>query len=87
MKVTNKSGYTLHGIVEGDEEALITNHQPLTASVVILRVKHKFLFGFNRNRKQWELPGGRIEDGETPGACAIRAVSYTHLTLPTICSV
>ena len=24
---------------------------------------------------------------KTPGVCSIKAVSYTHLTLPTICSV
>jgi len=72
LRIKNKSGYTLHGFLEGDESDLLAKNQPVTASVVILQIQHGFLFGFNVNRKQWELPGGRIEPGESPRACALR---------------
>ena len=39
----------------------------------------------------WELPGGNINEDEEWDVAALRelyeAVSYTHQTLPTICSV
>ena len=35
----------------------------------------------------WEFPGGHLETGELPEEAALRAVSYTHLTLPTMMSV
>ena len=31
----------------------------------------------------WELPGGQITENEDFDVAALRAVSYTHLTLPT----
>ena len=37
-----------------------------------------------KNRvRGWELPGGRVKKDEAPEEAALRAVSYTHLTLPT----
>ena len=37
--------------------------------------------------RQWTSVGSWVVDLETPGSVASGAVSYTHLTLPTICSV
>ncbi len=72
MNITSKSGYTLYDLILGEEQELLKKHQPVTASVVILSVGEKVLFGYNHNRQQWELPGGRIEDAETPMVCAHR---------------
>lgn len=44
----------------------------LEASLVIALCKNKVLLVFDRYKQCWELPGGRIESGEKPGACAIR---------------
>jgi len=72
LNITNKSGYTLHKFIVGDEQELIGTTEPITASVIIIEIEHEYLFGFNINRQQWELPGGRIEPRETPRECAVR---------------
>lgn len=73
--VTNKMGYTLFGFVTGNERDLIERCVPLTASVVMLLHGDDCLLGYNHNRHQWELPGGRIEPGESPRACASRELA------------
>lgn len=72
MNIKSKSGYILHGFISGEEQQLLEKHQPVTASLIVLRVQETVLFGFNRNREQWELPGGKIEPKETPRECAVR---------------
>lgn len=45
---------------------------PLTHSLVVGKYEGKYLLMFNTWRQYWELPGGIIDDGETPRASAIR---------------
>ncbi|MBK9615165.1 MAG: NUDIX hydrolase [Uliginosibacterium sp.] len=45
---------------------------PLTHSLVVCQRGDEVLFVFNNWRQCWELPGGVIESGETPEACARR---------------
>ena len=40
-----------------------------------------------RHQGRWGFPKGHVEANESPEAAALRAVSYTHLTLPTILRV
>lgn len=70
--ITNRFGNTLLGVELGDETSLLTSRSPVTASLVIADHEGSFLFGFNRYRRQWEAPAGRIEPGETPRDCAAR---------------
>ena len=53
-------------------------------NVIALTQKKEFLlvkqFRFGSEKITYEITGGAIDPGEEP-------VSYTHLTLPTICSV
>ena len=44
---------------------------PLTWAIIVARYKAGYVFAYNHNRKQWELPGGKLERGET-AAEAIR---------------
>jgi 8-oxo-dGTP diphosphatase len=38
---------------------------PLTWAIIVARYKAGYVFAYNYNRKQWELPGGKLERGET----------------------
>jgi 8-oxo-dGTP diphosphatase len=40
--------------------------------MVVARQGDKTLLVFNRQKRYWELPGGMIDEGETPRACAAR---------------
>jgi 8-oxo-dGTP diphosphatase len=48
------------------------SHIPLPLALVVARQQGKVLFIFNNRRQVWELPGGMIDEGETPEAAAIR---------------
>ena len=48
---------------------------PCPLALVVARAEQKVLFGLNRWRKQWELPGGMIEARETPRSAASRELS------------
>ncbi len=69
--VSNQQGYSLLGFVlpHGVDQRL---HTPITAALVAVRYGGRYLVGWNRSRRRWELPAGGIEWGESPEACALR---------------
>src|SRR5262245_14093568 len=48
---------------------------PLSYAVMMARTGKGVLLVLSRFRKVWELPGGRIDAGETPRAAAIRELA------------
>ncbi|MCL2515620.1 MAG: NUDIX hydrolase [Microbacteriaceae bacterium] len=52
--------------------AAVVDGVPCPLALVVLLVDGAVLFGLNRWRREWELPGGMIEAGETPRAAARR---------------
>jgi 8-oxo-dGTP diphosphatase len=58
----------LHDVAEDASPAFT----PLTHAIVIARSAHGFVLVLNRALAAWELPGGAIDDGETPRVCAMR---------------
>ncbi|MGX9902269.1 NUDIX hydrolase [Arthrobacter sp. SA17] len=46
----------------------------LPLSLAVMTHQGKVLMIFNRWRQEWELPGGMIDDGETPRQAAFREV-------------
>lgn len=58
---------------------------PLAFTMVGIRYQDNYIFVHNRTRRTWEIPGGGIEQGETPHECAIREVweeSNQHIESP-----
>ncbi|MEU3603672.1 NUDIX hydrolase [Streptomyces sp. NPDC006798] len=45
---------------------------PLSAALAALWRAGRVLMVFDRYRQSWELPGGRIENGESPRQAAVR---------------
>lgn len=78
MIAKNKSGWILHGYVNISEDE-ISNYTDVTGAYAIIRIKGKYLIGYNGWRKQWEFPAGGIEAGETARQAAIRELyEETH---------
>ncbi|ADL50847.1 NUDIX domain-containing protein [Clostridium cellulovorans] len=72
--VENKSGHQLLEFIQISEEALLqsSDYKPITGAFAFIKCKDKYLVAYNKWRKQWEFPAGKIEEGETPKACAYR---------------
>lgn len=74
MNVVNARGDTLVDLIVGPEEDLLADpqYQPLTHALVIAQHRGDFLVMFNRGRRNWEVPGGTIDFGESARSCATR---------------
>jgi 8-oxo-dGTP pyrophosphatase MutT (NUDIX family) len=57
-----------HEVTEHDSDRL----PPLSYAVMMANTRKGVLLVLSRFRKVWELPGGRIDAGETPREAAIR---------------
>lgn len=58
---------------------------PMPAALAVVWYGTEVLLVLNRFRQQWELPGGRIDPGETPLQAALRELwEESGLRLPTL---
>jgi 8-oxo-dGTP diphosphatase len=66
---------------------------PMPASLVVVRFDDAVLMVFNDWRRQWELPGGMLEPGETARRAAVReldeetGISSVHLDFVALAEV
>lgn len=78
MTIKNKCGYELLEYISCLEKE-ITNYENVTGAGIVFKVNNSYLLGFNNWRKQWEIPAGRIEKGESAREAAIRELfEETH---------
>lgn len=78
MLAKNKSGWTLLEYIDIKEKD-ITQYENVTGAYAILKIKDKYVIGYNGWRKQWEFPAGGIDVGETAREAAIRELyEETH---------
>ena len=59
---------TVHEVSEPEHTSIATP----SFAVVLARASDGVVLVFNRERKNWELPGGIIDAGESPRAAAVR---------------
>lgn len=64
--------YSIAGILSNKISLTSNQCQPLTSSMVAVEYNDDYLVCYNNKRKQWELPGGSIEENESPKDGAIR---------------
>jgi 8-oxo-dGTP diphosphatase len=70
---TNKEGYELLECITLNEDELNCElYESLAGSYAVVRFNERYLICFNTWRKQWEVPAGGRDEGETPKECAIR---------------
>lgn len=72
--VVDGHGNALVAFTRG-EEGTPPGDAPLPAALVALWHAGRVLMVFDRSRQCWELPGGRIEAGESPRLAAARELS------------
>lgn len=70
----NRWGYCLLDFIKITEKEMLENNscRPITGSIILVKYNDKYLIALHKRRKQWELPAGRIEQGETPRECVKR---------------
>lgn len=72
--IVNAEGYELLDFLRLPEGALSDGSLdlPVTSAFVVVRVGAAFLLVYNRDKQQWEIPGGLTDPGESPRECALR---------------
>lgn len=70
----NKTGHQLLEYIKVSEADLIKNNlfKPITGSFAFIKYNEKYLIAYNKWRKQWEFPAGKVENGESYKECAVR---------------
>ncbi|KRG11074.1 NUDIX domain-containing protein [Lederbergia galactosidilytica] len=74
MILTNKNGHVFLDFFAIQEKDIYhyIHDAPLTHSLVVAKYNAKYLLIFNKWKQYWELPGGMIDEGESPRECAER---------------
>lgn len=71
MSITKNNGYEFVDLLLCKEEEM-DSFQPIAGSFAVLNCSGKYLMCYNTWRKQWELPAGKREAGESAKECASR---------------
>ncbi|MFZ3577961.1 NUDIX domain-containing protein [Virgibacillus sp. DJP39] len=72
MYSTKNNGFQFLDFIRMTEERMPGLLQPVAGSFAVINCDGNYLLCYNTLRKQWELPAGRREKGETSKECAIR---------------
>ena len=74
--IADVAGNQLLDFITGDENELVANeaYRPLTSALCVVKGPRGFMLLRNRWRNEWELPGGMIDEGETPREAVIREI-------------
>jgi 8-oxo-dGTP diphosphatase len=80
----NKKGDIFEEFLEIPEESIsrLELEFPITHALVVAKNKNGYLLIFNSWKKNWELAGGILEEGETLRECALREMHEETNQIP-----
>ncbi|HEX9897049.1 MAG TPA: NUDIX hydrolase [Dehalococcoidales bacterium] len=83
--MVNKSGDVLLTFIpiRREESLDMVKFAPFTHSLIVLRYKGTTLLVHDIYKNRWEVPGGKIEQGETPHTCILRELKEETGQVPT----
>lgn len=72
MIIEDKRKNRLLEIIKEDEFVVPSHYTPITHALAVVKIGNEYLMGWNKWRKNWEIFGGCIEEGETIRECIER---------------
>ncbi|MEK5058005.1 hypothetical protein BK126_06920 [Paenibacillus sp. FSL H7-0326] len=80
----NKRGDVFEELMEVSEEEMSSMkfEYPITHALVVAKSAEGFLLMFNKWKKNWEVAGGILEEGETLRECALRELREETNQIP-----
>lgn len=82
MLIKDKKGNELLDLISVAESEAMKKYEPVTHALTVVKVGNEYLMGWNHWRKDWEIFGGCMEQGETMRECIIRE-GYEELGIKT----
>ncbi len=71
--ITDRSGNIFKELIPATKiRDLTSQYLPLTVSLMISQAEDGCVLVYNRFKRHWELPGGFIDEGESPEEAAVR---------------
>ena len=90
MIIKDIKGNELLEVIKVEEAQAMDLYQPVNHALVVVKIGDEYLLGWNKWRKDWEIFGGCMEEGESLRECiereafeeiGLRNVEYTFLGL------
>ena len=72
MIVKDSRGNELLEVIKISEKDAMKQYAPVNHALLIVKIGDEYLLGRNKWRKDWEIFGGCMEEGETLRECIIR---------------
>jgi 8-oxo-dGTP diphosphatase len=72
MLVKDAKGNELLEIISVDENTAQAKYSPVSHALAVIKFGNDYLMGWNNWRKDWEIFGGMIEEGESLRECVSR---------------
>lgn len=72
LPILDRAGTALIGLRSAAEPPHAAPAGPVVLALVVVTLAGRILMGYDRWRGQWELPGGKLDPGETAGQAAVR---------------
>lgn len=72
MLVKDSRGNELLEVIQVGEKEAMKQYGPVNHALLVVKIGEEYLLGFNKWRRDWEIFGGCMEEGENLRECIIR---------------